>query len=79
MDDASFVGGLKPIGDLACDRKSLSQWNGTLFDALCQGWSFDQFHDQVIRSNVEQRANVRVVNGRDAAGLSLKALTETLG
>jgi hypothetical protein len=79
MDDTSLVGSLKPSCNLAGDRESLSQWNGTLSDALCQGWSFDQFHDQVVRSNVEQRANVRVVNRRDAAGLSLKALTEALG
>ena len=52
MNDASLVRRLKRRRNLAGDRKRLSQWNGTFFDALRQDWALDQFHDQVIRSDV---------------------------
>jgi hypothetical protein len=56
MDDALLVGGIECIANLRCVVKSLSNRQRT-----SEHRPFDVLHDQVVRPDIVQRANVRVI------------------
>ncbi len=60
------VRGFECIGDLACDPQRLIQGQRALLDSLLQRLSLHQFHDQVIRSNVVEVADVGMIQRGDS-------------
>src|ERR1700716_92871 len=78
MDNARIVRGFQRLADLACDIQSLVQPNGALANPLRKGWPSHQLHDQVIRTHVEQCADMRMTQRRDHARFAFKTIAEGL-
>ena len=78
VDDALFVRlrersqNLRGIEERSCNRK------GSAFEPGGDGFALDQLHDQVVRADIEERADVGVVQRRDRARLALKTGAELL-
>jgi hypothetical protein len=49
-----------------------------LLDPVGERRPFDQLHHKVIRAHVVQRADIRMIQGRDRAGFAIEALGELL-
>ena len=79
VDDALLVRGFERIGDLARDGERLLERNRALLDPLGERLALDQLHDQVVRADVEQRADIGMVQRGDGARLALEAVAEPLG
>ena len=83
MDDALFVRSLERRHNLACqaqrflERKARGRTRA-LGEHLGKRLAFDQFHHQIVRSDVVQRADVGMIQRRDRACFALEALAETL-
>ena len=73
MDDAVAMSVLESVGDLAGQAQHVGDRERT-----AQGLAFDVLHNEVVRTHVEQRADVGMVQGRDAQGLVAEALLELL-
>ena len=68
-----FMRGLQRLGDLIRNGQRLPPRNGSTCDPFCQRRAFHQFHDYVIRSNVVERADVRVIQRSHRPRLTLEA------
>ena len=79
MHDALFVRGFERIGDLACDGQRLLDRNRAPLDALGQRFALHQFHDEVVRADIVQRADIGMIQRGDRAGFALEAVAESLG
>ena len=79
MDDALAVRLVECVGDLGRYRQRLVDWQRPLFEARRQCLTFQKGHDEEERpvrvANVEDAADVRVVERRDRAGLALEPCT----
>ena len=77
MDDALGVSGGERVGDLDGVRQhTLSSGMGPCLISVRESVALDELHDQVIRANVVERADVGVVERGDGLGFALKAVAE---
>ena len=77
MDDAFVVRGFERARNLARDGESFVEWNGAFSDQAGQRGAFDQLHDEVIRADVVEVADVGMVQRGDGAGFTIEALGES--
>src|SRR3954469_23996977 len=61
------------IRDLGSQLKGLLNAQSPPLESRRQSYALDQFHDQVIRADVMQGADIGVVQGRDSARLFFEA------
>ena len=71
MDDAGSVGGGDAVGDLYGQVEQLAR----PVDRR-QRTSLEEFHDEVVRPDVVQLTDVRVIERRDRAGFAFEAVAE---
>ena len=71
MDDALLVGSVECIANLRRVLKSLSDRQRTL-----EYSAFDILHDQVVRPDIMQRANVGVIQGGYGVRFALESFGE---
>ena len=76
MDDPFCVCRVQRLSNLSGYDKSFVQSNRRPRNAFAQRLTLDQLHDEVIGSNIIERADVRMIHGRNDAGFAFKALTE---
>jgi hypothetical protein len=73
------VGGFEGVGDLFRDGEGFVEWDRAFGDAVGQSWAIDQLHHQVVRADVEQGADIRMIQGGDGFGFALEAIGELFG
>ena len=83
MDDAAAMGGGQRGGDLAADLQNLFHGDRSIAaQTLGQGLTCDEFHDQkvgpVLLADIEEGADVGVVERGDGPGLALETRPELL-
>ena len=49
-----------------------------LFEPLLERWAFDQFHDQIVRPDIVERTNIRMVQGSYDFRFSLETFAEAI-
>jgi hypothetical protein len=76
MHPALFMRRFERLCDLPGNGQRLVQWQGTLLDSVGQRWAFHQFHDEVIRPDIIQLANVGMVQRGDHPRFTFEPLTE---
>ena len=78
MDHASGVGGVEGLGYLQPEGDGAVHWRRALGELIGERPAFEKFHDEerhaVLFANVEERADVRVIEARDGAGLARQAI-----
>ena len=84
VHDALPVRGVEGLGDLDRDGQRLGDGQGPALEALGDGLAVEELHDEEVHRravrrrrlapHVEERADVRVVDGGDGARLALEAL-----
>src|SRR5665213_3872808 len=74
MNDALAVRLFERITDLPRDTQGFIRWQGTFW-----GFALYQFHDEVIRPDVVEMANVGMVQRRDRAHFAVEAFVELYG
>ena len=79
MGNELLMRGGQSLSDLLGDAQGFVEGDGAFSDALLEGWTFYQLHDEVIRTHVVDVADVRMIESGDGAGLALKTLVEPLG
>src|SRR5436190_18978630 len=77
MNDSVVVSGLQGFGDLRGDVQSLIDRDRPFRDAFRQRWTLDQLHDEEVRSDIEEAADVVVIQRRNESGFTLEPLIET--
>jgi hypothetical protein len=84
MDDALFVRSLERRRDLTGQAHRVLEgqprrraW--TLREQVGQRLAFDELHDEIVGTDVVQRADVGMIERRDRARFALEALGEPLG
>ena len=78
MHDVLLVRGLQGGADLAGDGERFIEGDRPTGDPRCECLALDEFHHQVIRPDVVERANSRFVQGRNRPRLPLEPLGEVL-
>src|SRR4029453_7673114 len=68
----------KRVCDLAADTQCFFERQSAA-DALVERWPIHQFHDQVVGTDIVQRADVWMIERSDGPPLALKTLAESLG
>ena len=63
MDDAVLMCGIDGIENLTCEYERVLEINGTL-----EWRSLDMLHNQIVRPDVVQGANVRMIQPSDCVG-----------
>src|SRR5947207_10150089 len=80
MNDARAVGFVERAGDLNRVTKNLLSGQRTLRETLIRRFAFDEFHDKVVdavlMSDIVESADVRMIEARHRASLSLESLTD---
>jgi len=77
--DARFVRCLERLRDLPRARgERFLQWDRTLLQPVSERRPVDQFHDQVVRPDIKQRADIGMVQRGDHASLALEPFRELL-
>jgi hypothetical protein len=76
MDHAFVVGLFERRGHLVPELRGFFVRDGAFLHALGQRGTFDQLHHQIIGSDVEQGADVGVVQLRDHFGFACESLRE---
>ncbi len=78
MHDPAAVRLVEPIRDLRAKLQDLVEGQRTLFKSLGEGIAFDALHHQIIRAvlvaDVEEHANVGVIEARDGLGFAFEPL-----
>ena len=74
MNDPFFVRGLERQRDLPADFERFLERHRAL-----GRFALHQLHDDVVRADVVQRANIRVIERRDHFRFPLKTLVELFG
>ena len=77
MHDAVFVRGFEGLGNLARDDESFVQRDGPSGEAVRERDALHQFHHQIVGSDVEEGANVWMVQCGNGAGFLFESLAET--
>ena len=82
MDDALLVRGGEGLCDLRPELHHLVEWQRALLQAIGEDLALEQLHHQEVRvalvPDVEERADVGVIQGGDRLGLALEALAALL-
>ena len=82
MHDALLVRGGEGFGDLRPELHDLVERQRALLQAIGEDLAFEQLHHQEVRvalvPDIEERADVGVVEGGDRLGLALEALAALL-
>jgi len=77
MNDAGAVGLVESVGDFRADLENLIGRKRAFGNALRERFALDAFHDQeigaVLRADIEERADVWVIQSRDGFGFTLEA------
>lgn len=73
VDDAFFVGGIEGVEDLGGDGESFVDRQGA-----GKGRAVDVLHDEIVRADVVEGADVGVVEGGNGAGFGVEAVGESL-
>ncbi len=76
MDDAFFMRGFERVGDLTDDVEGFFERDRTFFYALSERLPLDQFHDEVVRTDVEQRADIGMIQRGDGSGFAFESFAE---
>src|SRR6478672_8823537 len=76
MYDALFVRRFQRVRDLPGDGESFLDRNSSRSDPGRQRRTLHKLHDQVIRPDVVQSANVRMIQRGDGARLPIEAVAE---
>ena len=76
MDDALLVRLLQCVGNLQRDRDGFLDRDGTSRHLFAERRSFDQFHHQVVGSDVVEMADVRMIQRGDGAGFAFETFAE---
>ena len=76
VDDPLVVGGHERIGDLRAERDGVGDGKPAALEPRGQRFTVDQLHHQEIGPDVVQRADMRVVERGDRAGLPFEAAGE---
>jgi hypothetical protein len=76
MHDGLFVRLFQTGGNLFGDAERFIEWDRTLRDSLGERRTFDQLHDEVVRSNVVEYADVFVIQRGGGAGFAFEAIGE---
>jgi hypothetical protein len=71
MDDARAVGGVERIADLASVLQDVVELEWAL-----ERFSLDVLHHQIVRADVVQRADVRMIEGGDRTRFALEPVRE---
>jgi hypothetical protein len=79
MDDPLLVRGLQRFRHLLRYVQRFLQRNGSGGDSVGKSRALDVFHDEVIRPDIMESANVRMVERSDGSRFALEALAELLG
>src|ERR1700677_4672918 len=79
MHDGFVMRGFEGVSNLPRDIEGFFERNRSLRDVLRQRRPFDQLHHEVVWPDVVKRADVGMIQRRNRAGLSLKAIGELLG
>ena len=79
MHDVRSMGAIEGVGDLAAVQENLLDGEGPLVEAIAERLSLQVLHhdegEAFGLADVEERADVRVAQGRDRPCLALEALT----
>ena len=78
MDDALLVRGSERIGDLRGDVQRFLERNRAL-RIRSASVAFDELHHQEVRTDIEETADVRVIERGDQSCLAFESLAEALG
>ncbi len=78
VDDASVVRGREGVCDLRRQADGFGERDRAFLDALGEGRTLHQLHDQVVRSDVVQLTDVGMVQRGDGPRLAFETLAETL-
>ena len=78
MDDALLMRRFKRVGDLTGNTQCFFKLKGAS-DKVGERLPVHQFHDQVVGTDIVQRADVWMIEGGDGARLALETLAEWLG
>jgi hypothetical protein len=76
MDNVLFVRGFDAVNQLLDDGQRVIEVHGTAQQRCSQILSLDILHDQIVRPNVVQMADIRVVESHNRAGFAGEALCE---
>ena len=78
MRDVFVVRGGQRAGDLRAVTQHFADRQRALSDAGCQGFAFHEFHYDVVGTDVVERADMGMIQGRDRAGLPPKTVVKQL-
>jgi hypothetical protein len=78
MGDVFLMCGGQCVAYLSGYAQRLAGRNGPLPNAFLQGRAFHQLHNEVIRTNVVDLTDVRVIESCDSPGLTLETLVKPL-
>jgi hypothetical protein len=78
MNDAFLVCRVERLGDLGRDRERLVDRDRALHEAIGQRQPLDELDDEIVRTDVVERADFGMVQRRDRAPLAREALAEAI-
>jgi hypothetical protein len=78
MHDALIVRGFQRGRNLLRNTESFFKWNRTFSDPLRQRRALDVLHDEVVRTDIVERADIGVVQSGDGAGFTFESIGELL-
>ena len=79
VDDAAVVRRLQRVGDLPGERQRFVDRDRRRANAVGERRTVNQLHHEIVGPDVVQRADVRMVERGDGAGLPLEAVAEAFG
>src|SRR5215469_14746612 len=83
MHDAGLVCDLQGVGYFRPDLRYLMEEQCPLTHSLGESLTFQELHDQIIgavlRANVVEMTNVRMIQGRQGSGLAFEPLLQLGG
>src|SRR6516164_7499936 len=78
MDDALRMCCSQRVCDLRRIADALFNRNLSPFQSGCESFTLDQFHNEIIGSQVIERANVRMIQRRNSKRFTVKAIIKML-
>jgi hypothetical protein len=79
VHDALRVRGSHGVSDLDGIPQRFTKAQPVFRYGSIEGDAFDELHDEVVRTDVMDRANARMIEGRNAARFACEAVTELAG
>jgi hypothetical protein len=78
VHDAFFVCGIESLGNLARDTQCLIERKRAFFDSIRESRPFNQFHHEIVRPDIEESADVWMIQRGNGPSLALEAIGELL-